>query len=219
MHRFQHSLFHFARGFLQHDERLLAVFHHGGRDDAPAHGQLLDPRGRHRITAGGREYRLLSESERYRVDAVLAEAVANLSGARLLVLDRADKANALKTFLDGSSPDDIAAMRKLLQEVDGRREFVFQPGPIFTNLLLADEINRATPIGASDRIDVLRGPMSPTTASSLGPRCAMGWRSSRRRRSPSGASSRRRPEPTRPAAPVISTVMKFFPCEWRQRLS
>jgi DNA repair exonuclease SbcCD ATPase subunit len=42
------------------------------------------------ITAGGRPYRLLSESERWRVDAVLAEAVAQLSGARLLVLDRFD---------------------------------------------------------------------------------------------------------------------------------
>lgn len=42
------------------------------------------------ITAGGREYRLLSESERWRVDAALAEAVAHLSGARLLVLDRFD---------------------------------------------------------------------------------------------------------------------------------
>ncbi len=30
----------------------------------------------------------------------------------------------------------------VLQEVDGKREFVFQPGPIFGNLVLADEINR-----------------------------------------------------------------------------
>ncbi len=38
----------------------------------------------------GREYRLLSESERWRCDAMLAEAIAHLSGCRLLVLDRAD---------------------------------------------------------------------------------------------------------------------------------
>lgn len=37
-----------------------------------------------------REYRLLSESERWRCDAMLAEAIAHLSGTRLLVLDRAD---------------------------------------------------------------------------------------------------------------------------------
>ena len=33
----------------------------------------------------------------------------------------------------------------ILQERDGKRDFVFHAGPIFTNLLLADEINRASP--------------------------------------------------------------------------
>ena len=33
----------------------------------------------------------------------------------------------------------------ILQEREGTREFVFHAGPIFTNLLLADEINRASP--------------------------------------------------------------------------
>lgn len=42
------------------------------------------------ITGGGRDYRLLSESERWRVDAMVAEAIAYLSGMRLLVLDRFD---------------------------------------------------------------------------------------------------------------------------------
>ncbi|MEY4416726.1 MAG: RecF protein, partial [Pseudomonadota bacterium] len=42
------------------------------------------------VTMGGRDYRLLSESEQWRADAMLAEAVAHVSGARLLVLDRFD---------------------------------------------------------------------------------------------------------------------------------
>lgn len=42
------------------------------------------------ITYGGRSYRLLSESEQYRADAMLAEAIAHISGTRLLVLDRFD---------------------------------------------------------------------------------------------------------------------------------
>ena len=42
------------------------------------------------ILAGGRQYSLLSESERWRVDAMLAEAVAHLTGLRLMVLDRFD---------------------------------------------------------------------------------------------------------------------------------
>ena len=37
-----------------------------------------------------REYRLLSESEKWRCDAMLAEAIAHLSGCRLLVLDGGD---------------------------------------------------------------------------------------------------------------------------------
>lgn len=42
------------------------------------------------ITAGGRPYQFLSESERWRSDASIAEAIAHLSGLRLLVLDRFD---------------------------------------------------------------------------------------------------------------------------------
>ena len=42
------------------------------------------------VTMGGRDYRLLSESEQWRADAMLAEAIAHVSGARLLVLDRFD---------------------------------------------------------------------------------------------------------------------------------
>lgn len=42
------------------------------------------------ITAGGRPYALLSESEQWRSDAMLAEMISCLSGLKLLVLDRAD---------------------------------------------------------------------------------------------------------------------------------
>lgn len=41
-------------------------------------------------------------------------------------------------------PADITGTRILVDE-DGRRVFRFQPGPLFTHVLLADEINRATP--------------------------------------------------------------------------
>jgi MoxR-like ATPase len=33
----------------------------------------------------------------------------------------------------------------IVDEEDGRREFRFRPGPLFANVLLADEVNRATP--------------------------------------------------------------------------
>lgn len=43
-----------------------------------------------RVTMGLREYRLLSESEKWRADAMLAEAVSCISKIGLLVLDRFD---------------------------------------------------------------------------------------------------------------------------------
>lgn len=42
------------------------------------------------ITADGRLYQLLSESEQWRVDAIIAAAIAKLSGQRILLLDRMD---------------------------------------------------------------------------------------------------------------------------------
>jgi MoxR-like ATPase len=42
-------------------------------------------------------------------------------------------------------PADITGTRIILSGADGRREFSFQPGPIFCHILLGDEINRATP--------------------------------------------------------------------------
>jgi MoxR-like ATPase len=41
-------------------------------------------------------------------------------------------------------PTDITGSH-ILQERNGRKEFTFHSGPVFTNLLLADEINRASP--------------------------------------------------------------------------
>jgi hypothetical protein len=42
------------------------------------------------ITAGNRPYALLSESEKWRVDAMIAQAIAKISGYKVLVLDRFD---------------------------------------------------------------------------------------------------------------------------------
>jgi len=42
-------------------------------------------------------------------------------------------------------PADITGTRVILSSVEGRREFAFQPGPVFCHILLGDEINRATP--------------------------------------------------------------------------
>ncbi|NLF30819.1 MAG: MoxR family ATPase [Planctomycetes bacterium] len=44
----------------------------------------------------------------------------------------------------------------VLMEVDGRRVLEFQPGPVFVNILLADEINRATPKTQSALLEVMQ---------------------------------------------------------------
>ncbi len=47
-------------------------------------------------------------------------------------------------FTPDLMPLDITGSH-ILREEDGRREFEFHPGPIFANIILADEINRASP--------------------------------------------------------------------------
>lgn len=42
-------------------------------------------------------------------------------------------------------PSDITGCMLCEEDTQGQRHFRFRPGPIFTNLLLADEINRGTP--------------------------------------------------------------------------
>ncbi len=48
-------------------------------------------------------------------------------------------------FTPDLMPSDILGSEILDQGTDGKRAFRFVPGPVFTSLLLADEINRASP--------------------------------------------------------------------------
>lgn len=52
-------------------------------------------------------------------------------------------------------PSDVVGTQ-ILTEVDGKREFSFQPGPVFCNILLADEINRATPKTQSALLETMQ---------------------------------------------------------------
>ena len=52
-------------------------------------------------------------------------------------------------------PGDITG-NPILQEVDGARKFVFQEGPLFANLVLADEINRASPKTQSALLEAMQ---------------------------------------------------------------
>ena len=52
-------------------------------------------------------------------------------------------------------PGDITG-NPVLQEVEGKRQFIFQPGPVFGNLILADEINRASPKTQSALLEAMQ---------------------------------------------------------------
>ncbi|MFV0443122.1 MAG: AAA family ATPase [Planctomycetaceae bacterium] len=52
-------------------------------------------------------------------------------------------------------PGDILGS-PILQDVNGARQLVFHKGPVFTNLLLADEINRATPKTQSALLEAMQ---------------------------------------------------------------
>ncbi|MCX8147465.1 MAG: MoxR family ATPase [Candidatus Woesearchaeota archaeon] len=52
-------------------------------------------------------------------------------------------------------PSDITGTY-IIEEVNGRREFKFQHGPIFANIVLADEINRATPKTQSALLEAMQ---------------------------------------------------------------
>ncbi len=52
-------------------------------------------------------------------------------------------------------PSDITGTY-IIEEVSGKRQFKFQPGPVFSNVLLADEINRATPKTQSALLEAMQ---------------------------------------------------------------
>ncbi|MDR0337425.1 MAG: AAA family ATPase [Planctomycetaceae bacterium] len=59
-------------------------------------------------------------------------------------------------FTPDLMPGDILGTN-ILQETENRhREMLFQPGPIFTNILLADEINRASPKTQSALLEAMQ---------------------------------------------------------------
>ena len=48
-------------------------------------------------------------------------------------------------FTPDLMPADITGSEIIQEQEDGRRQFVFVPGPLFANMILADEINRTPP--------------------------------------------------------------------------
>ncbi len=59
-------------------------------------------------------------------------------------------------FTPDLMPADILGTNLVMETPEGRREFVFQRGPIFAHLVLADEINRATPKTQSAMLEAMQ---------------------------------------------------------------
>jgi len=60
-------------------------------------------------------------------------------------------------FTPDVMPADITGTQIVVENAaTGRRDFRFRPGPLFTNLLLADEINRATPKSQSALLEAMQ---------------------------------------------------------------
>lgn len=59
-------------------------------------------------------------------------------------------------FTPDLMPADILGTNIVMETSDGRREFQFQHGPIFAHLVLADEINRATPKTQSAMLEAMQ---------------------------------------------------------------
>ena len=88
---------------------------------------------------------------------LLLEGLPGLGKTELVKgLARALRLDAKRVqFTPDLLPGDITG-NPILQEENGRRQFVFQPGPLFANLVLADEINRASPKTQSALLEAMQ---------------------------------------------------------------
>jgi MoxR-like ATPase len=89
---------------------------------------------------------------------VLLEGVPGL-GKTLLVRTLAqalDLRFSRIQFTPDLMPADILGTNLIVQDESGRRRFEFQPGPVFAQIVLADEINRATPKTQSALLEAMQ---------------------------------------------------------------
>jgi MoxR-like ATPase len=88
----------------------------------------------------------------------LLEGVPGL-GKTMLVRTLAQSINCLFSriqFTPDLMPADIVGTNLIIEDETGRRQFQFEAGPIFANLVLADEINRATPKTQSAMLEAMQ---------------------------------------------------------------
>ncbi len=89
---------------------------------------------------------------------VLLEGVPGLGKTQLLktLSDAVDLAFSRIQFTPDLMPADILGTQVLEEDEGGHRHFRFRPGPVFANLVLADEVNRATPKTQSALLEAMQ---------------------------------------------------------------
>jgi MoxR-like ATPase len=89
---------------------------------------------------------------------VLLEGVPGL-GKTMLVRTLGEAVNlkfARIQFTPDLMPSDIVGTNIIVEDERGQKAFRFEPGPVFANLVLADEINRATPKTQSALLEAMQ---------------------------------------------------------------
>jgi MoxR-like ATPase len=88
----------------------------------------------------------------------LLEGVPGLAKTTLVrtMADVIDCAFSRIQFTPDLMPADIIGTTLISEDEHGRKGFRFEPGPIFANLVLADEINRATPKTQSALLEAMQ---------------------------------------------------------------
>ena len=89
---------------------------------------------------------------------VLLEGVPGLGKTSLVrtLSEAVDLEFSRIQFTPDLMPADIIGTDVIMEDADGGRRFQFQPGPVFANILLADEINRATPKTQSALLEAMQ---------------------------------------------------------------
>lgn len=117
---------------------------------------------------------------------ILLEGLPGLGKTELVKgLSRALDITARRVqFTPDLLPGDITGT-PVLQERDGTKNFIFQEGPVFANIMLADEINRASPKTQSALLEAMQERRVtvmgethalPSPFSCLPPRTPLNWK-------------------------------------------
>jgi MoxR-like ATPase len=139
--------------------------------EGPTSGKSVGPQAEmlgERLTEVRREISKAIVGQTEVVDGVLTALLAGghvlLEGApglgKTMLVRTLAQAVSLKysriQFTPDLMPADVIGTAVVQESGDGRKVLDFQPGPIFTNLLLADEINRATPKTQSALLEAMQ---------------------------------------------------------------